>query len=403
MAALIPKYILQAARKQTTCIAAVAVQTNHYSSQPRVIENPTTASLKRGTGGRSSFNGLVCTLFGATGFVGRYVCNRLGKIGTQLIIPYRGDTYNCLPLKLCGDLGQILFHPFHLRDEESIRKCIKYSNVVINLIGRDWETKNFTFHEVHVEGARRLARLCKEANVKHFIHVSALNVGDDIESHVLNGGSQFLHTKWQGECAVREEFPEATIIRPSDIWGQEDRYLTVYSHILRRHFKKIPLWEKGEKTEKQPVAVYDVAGGIAAIARNPKNTIGKTYQFVGPNRYKLSELIDWFHRIRIYNAEIRGYGRMDLKYAPLFKLQLTLNELLTPANPVGYVQWEYLEREAISDKVSKELPTLEDLGITLTTMESRLHWELKMYRKDADMENVGEFEPVPNPPTVPIH
>lgn len=99
----------------------------------------------------------------------------------QLIIPYRGDAYDCLRLKLCGDLGQILFHPFHLRDDESIRKCIKYSNVVINLIGRDWETKNFTFHEVHVEGARRLARLCKEANVKHFIHVSALNVGDDVE------------------------------------------------------------------------------------------------------------------------------------------------------------------------------------------------------------------------------
>lgn len=89
--------------------------------------------------------------------------------------------YSCLPLKLCGDLGQVLFHPFHLRDEDSIRKCIKYSNVVINLIGRDWETRNFTFHETHVEGARRLARLCKEANVSHFIHLSSLNVGDEIE------------------------------------------------------------------------------------------------------------------------------------------------------------------------------------------------------------------------------
>jgi len=70
--------------KQTTCIAAVAVQINHYSSQPEIIKDPTTASLKRGTGGRSSFNGIVCTLFGASGFVGRYVCNRLGKIGTQV-------------------------------------------------------------------------------------------------------------------------------------------------------------------------------------------------------------------------------------------------------------------------------------------------------------------------------
>ncbi|XP_012536246.1 NADH dehydrogenase [ubiquinone] 1 alpha subcomplex subunit 9, mitochondrial [Monomorium pharaonis] len=406
MAALIPRYTLQAARKQTTCIAAVAtVQTNHYSSQPpRVIKNPTTASLKRGTGGRSSFNGIVCTVFGATGFVGRYVCNRLGKIGTQLIIPYRGDMYNCLPLKLCGDLGQILFHPFHLRDDESIRKCIKYSNVVINLIGRDWETRNFTFHEVHVEGARRLARLCKEANVEHFIHVSALNVTNDLESHVLDGGSQFLRTKWEGECAVREEFPEATIIRPSNIWGQEDRFLRMYAGMMRHHFRTVPLWEKGEKTEKQPVAVYDVGKGIAAVAKDPRNTAGKTYQFVGPNRYKLSELLDWFHRIRIRDPVEDGYMRINLKYAPLFKLKVTLNEFISTAYPLGNLQWEHLEREAVSDKISKALPTLEDLGIELTTMESRVHWELKPFRKDIQyMESVGEFDPVPNPPTIPIH
>ncbi|KAG5343365.1 NDUA9 dehydrogenase, partial [Acromyrmex heyeri] len=404
MAALIPRYTLQAARKQATCIAAVAVQINHYSSQPEIIKDPTIASLKRGTGGRSSFNGIVCTVFGAGGFVGRYVCNRLGKIGTQLIIPYRGDMYDCLPLKLCGDLGQILFHPFHLRDDESIRKCIKYSNVVINLIGRDWETKNFTFHEVNVEGARRLARLCKEANVKHFIHVSALNVGDEVESHVLKGGSEFLRTKWEGECAVREEFPEATIIRPADIWGQEDRFLSFYSGILRHHFRTVPLWEKGEKTEKQPVAVYDVSGGITAIARDPRNTAGKTYQFVGPKRYKLSELLDWFHRIRIRDPVQDGYKRMHLKYAPLFQLKVTLNEYLSPAYPLGNLQWERFEREAISDVVSNELPTLEDLGIALTSMESRMHWELKPYRKDVQyMESVGEFDPIPDPPTVPIH
>ncbi|XP_011164362.1 NADH dehydrogenase [ubiquinone] 1 alpha subcomplex subunit 9, mitochondrial [Solenopsis invicta] len=404
MAALIPRYTLQAARKQTTCIAAVAVQANHYSSEPRIIKNPTTASLKKGTGGRSSFNGIVCTLFGSTGFVGRYLCNRLGKIGTQLVLPYRGDMYNCLPLKLCGDLGQVLFHPFHLRDDESIRKCIKYSNVVINLIGRDWETRNFTFHEVNVEGARRIARLCKEANIEHFIHVSALNVGDELESHILKDGSQYLRTKWEGECAVREEFPEATIIRPSDIWGQEDRFLRLYCGIMRHHFRTVPMWEKGEKTEKQPVAVYDVAKGITAIAKDPKHTAGKTYQFVGPNRYKLSELIDWFHRIRIRDPVEDGYRRFDLKYAPLFKLKVSLNELISTAHPLGYLSWEHLERETISDKISNELPTLEDLGIDLTTMESRMHWELKPWRKDHQyMESVGEYDPVPNPPIVAMH
>lgn len=94
----------------------------------------------------------------------------------QLIIPYRGDAYYVKDLKLVGDLGQVLFQPYHLQDDESIRKAIKYSNVVINLVGRDWETKNFKFNDVHVEGARRIARISREMGIERLIHLSALNV-----------------------------------------------------------------------------------------------------------------------------------------------------------------------------------------------------------------------------------
>lgn len=182
-------------------------------------------ALKRGTGGRSSFNGIVATVFGATGFTGRYVCNRLGKIGSQLIIPYRGDAYEALRLRVCGDLGQVLFQPFNLKDEEAIEKAVRYSNVVINLVGRDWETRNFNFNDVHVEGARRLARISKEAGVKKFIHVSALNCSENPTPFVLKKGSQWLKSKFLGEQAVKEEFPDATIFRPADVYGQEDRFL----------------------------------------------------------------------------------------------------------------------------------------------------------------------------------
>lgn len=93
------------------------------------------------------------------------------------------------------------------------------------MVGRDWETKSFKFNDVHVDGARRLARLAKEAGVERFIHVSALNAAEHPEPVIVKGGSKFLASKWAGERAVLEEFPEATIFRPADVYGQEDRFL----------------------------------------------------------------------------------------------------------------------------------------------------------------------------------
>lgn len=75
-----------------------------------------------------------------------------------MIIPYRSDFYDAQRLKVCGDLGQVLFTPYDIRNEESIAKAVRYSNVVINLVGRDYETKNFKYMDVHVDGPRRLAR-----------------------------------------------------------------------------------------------------------------------------------------------------------------------------------------------------------------------------------------------------
>ncbi|KAK2580195.1 hypothetical protein KPH14_012459 [Odynerus spinipes] len=292
MSAVILKHSLQTSRLQTVHFASIVVQTNNYSNEPRIIKNPTTASLKRGTGGRSSFNGVVCTIFGCTGLVGRYVCNRLGKIGTQLIIPHRTNFYNNKQLKLAGDLGQVLFHPYNLRDEESIYKSIKYSNVVVNLVSNDWPTSNFSYHDVHVEGARRLARLAKEAGVERFIHFSDLNASPNPKPLVMKNGSEYLKAKWEGECAVKEEFPEATIVRPATIYGMEDRFLRFYASSWNWVQDCPVLWKKGEQTEKQPVHVSDVAAGVTALILDD-NSIGKTYQFVGPRRYKLKSLVEW--------------------------------------------------------------------------------------------------------------
>lgn len=143
----------------TGALGALLLRTSYSTDGPRPLKTTNLSSIKRGTGGRSSFNGIVATVFGCTGFVGRYVCNKLGKIGSQMILPYRGDHCEAIRLKVSGDLGQVLFHFYHLQDEKAIREAVKYSNVVINLVGREFETKNFKFNDVHVTGARNIARL----------------------------------------------------------------------------------------------------------------------------------------------------------------------------------------------------------------------------------------------------
>ncbi|CAH2011910.1 unnamed protein product [Acanthoscelides obtectus] len=298
------------------------------------------------------------------------------KLFERIIIPYRGDNYDPFRLKVMGDLGQIYFHPYHLRDEESILKCMKYSNVVINLVGRDWETKNFKFDDVHAEGARMLARCAKKSGVERFIHLSALNASIIPPSAgIIKGGSKFFSSKAKGEEAVLEEFPEATIIRPADVYGQEDRFLRYYAHAWRRQVNYFPLWKKGEHTEKQPVYVGDVAAGIVNAVKDG-DTAGKVYQAVGAKRYQLSELVDYFYRVMRKDDEW-GYVRYDMRWDPLFQLKVTLTEKISLSYPLANLHWERIEREHVSDDVKYNIPTLEDLGVTLTPMEQQVPWELK--------------------------
>lgn len=274
---------------------------------------------------------------------------------------------------------------------------MKYSNVVINLVGKDWETKNFPFKEVHVEGARRLARIARESGVEKFIHVSALNANPDPEPLVYANGSQFLRSKYHGELAVREEFPEAIIFRPSDIYGQEDRFLLYYAHVWRRNFRMMPLWHKGERTIKQPVFCSDLAQGIVNAIRDP-DAAGKVFQAVGPRRYQLSELVDWFHRVMRKDENWWGYTRIDLRFDPTFKLKVALTEAICPGNPVADMHHERVEREYVTDVVEKGVPTLEDLGVQLTLMEDQVPWELRPFRAGQYYDAaVGEFEK-PAPP-----
>ena len=148
-----------------------------------------------GTGGRSSVSGSVATVFGCTGFLGRYLINNLGRLtclilgrtGTQTVIPYRGCDDDKRHLKLMGDLGQIVPLKFDPMSLDSMRECISSSDTVYNLMGRMYPTTNYSLSRVHVDLARQVAKVCKESGSK-LVHVSALNA--KVESP-----SKFLHYK----------------------------------------------------------------------------------------------------------------------------------------------------------------------------------------------------------------
>lgn len=177
------------------------------------------AHIKAGPygGGRSSVSGHVATVFGCTGFLGRYVVNRLGRKGTQVVVPYR-DEDTKRSLRVAGDLGQIVPLEVNLRRDDQILEAVRHSDVVYNLVGRWWETKNFSFEDINVTAAERIAKICDEAGVARLIHVSHLNAAPDAPS-------KFLRTKWEGEQRVRAAFPGATIVRPGPMFGFEDRFL----------------------------------------------------------------------------------------------------------------------------------------------------------------------------------
>lgn len=121
-------------------------------------------------------------------------------------------------LKPMGDLGQIVPLEFDLRNETFVEECVRHSDVVYNLVGRDYETKNYSYNDVSVEGARRIARISALCGVSRLIHVSHLDASHDSRS-------LFYRAKAEGDEAVKEAFPDATIVRPGPMFGHEDRLL----------------------------------------------------------------------------------------------------------------------------------------------------------------------------------
>lgn len=320
-------------------------------------------------GGRNSVSGHTATVFGCTGFLGRYLVNRLAQRGTQVVIPYR-DEDEKRHLKLMGDLGQIVPMEWDLRNDEQIAECMRHSDVVYNLVGRAHETKNFKFQDVNVTGAGRLAQMAEALGVSRFIHVSHLNADH-------NSPSAFLRTKAEGEDTVRRAFEGATIVRPGSMYGHEDRFLNqMASYPLLWHVNHM-------RTKMRPVHSFDVAQALEIMCDADVTSMGQTFSLGGPKTYTIAEML------RIVES---------LTHSKLVREGVNVPKaLLRATTKLGDLAWwpmyspDEVEQRYLDDKAD-EPGTLgfADLGMEPDTMEERAIVYLRRYRSNLYFEEPVE-------------
>jgi len=296
----------------------------------------------------------LVTVFGGGGFIGRYVCEFLMKRGARVRVAQRNpkQAYVIQPL---GQVGQFGFVRADLTNADSVRDALRGSTAAVNLCG----VFGARMQAVHVEGARNVAEAARDAGLGALVQVSA--IGASLESP-----SNYGRTKAEGEGAVRQAFPGATIIRPSLVFGPEDELTNRFAAMARLPFLPVI----AAKRNFQPVYVRDLGQAIAMAALDPGRFGGQTYEIGGPQRLSMIEL---HHAI----LEITGQKPEITPVPDLFASLLAKLGFL-PGAPLTQDQWLMLQRDNVP---SGDLPGLEAFGIRPTPLAAVAYEWLGRFHK----------------------
>lgn len=307
----------------------------------------------------------IVTVIGGSGFVGRYIVQKLAKAGMRVRVAVRNPN-NAIDLTVCGYVGQVLPVQCNIRNLESVRKVTQGADYVINCVGILYQSGAQTFEATQLKGAENVAIACKENNVQKLVHISALGAG-------VKSPSEYAQTKALAEVAILKICPNSTILRPSIIIGTEDGFFNMFARIASIS-PILPLVGFG-KTQFQPIYVGDVAEAAFKAMLDTKAD-GKTYALGGLKTYSFKELMEMMLFEIGKKRLLIGVPFFAAKIKAFF-LQLLPKPLLTMD------QVELLKSDNV---VSQGSLTLYDLEINPTDIEVILPTYLRMYRTAADYD-----------------
>lgn len=317
----------------------------------------------------------LVTIFGGSGFVGRYVARRMAKEGWRVRVAVRRPN-EALFVRPYGVVGQVEPIFANIRDDASVRAAIHGSDAVVNCVGILAPRGKNRFDTVQHEGAARIARIAAEQGVARLVHVSAIGANPDSEI-------RYAASKGKGEQDVLAAFPTAMILRPSIVFGPEDEFFNRFAAMTRLG-PVLPV--VGAQTRFQPVYVDDVAK--AAVMGVLGQAAPGIYELGGPEvssfRGLMERMLGVIRRRRlIVNTPFWIAGAMGRVFDVLQAVSLGMfhNGLLT------YDQVQNLRQDNL---VGDGVMTFADLGISPVAMESVMEDYLWPFRPDGQYSDIKD-------------
>ena len=223
-----------------------------------------------------------CLIFGGSGHIGRNLIRKLTKNNYKVTVVTRNLHQKSYIIKTQANAGYLDIVEANIFDEKKIREVFKKADICINLVGILFEKKRGnTFNNIHSIFPSILAKLCKEYNLKHFIHLSALGINEAEDSN-------YARSKLEGENNIFKNFPLATVLRPSVVYSSDDNFTTNFMTLLNR-LPFFPLYYNG-KTKFAPIHCSDLTNVIYDVIS--KNIYSKIIECVGPETITFRQILE---------------------------------------------------------------------------------------------------------------